>query len=105
MTGSAGRDRPALPWGAEAVSVSFGGLRALDQVSVGVRPGQVTAVVGGDGAGKTTLLRCVAGALAVAGGTVRSRTPTGSGICPRAPGCTTTSRWRRTLSSVRPSSA
>jgi ABC-2 type transport system ATP-binding protein len=61
----------AVPWGAEAVSVSFGGLRALDQVSVGVRPGQVTAVVGGDGAGKTTLLRCVAGALAVAGGTVR----------------------------------
>ena len=30
-----------------------------------LRPGQVTAVVGGDGAGKTTLLRCVAGALAV----------------------------------------
>ena len=71
MTGPAGRDRPATQWGAEAVSVSFGGLRALDQVSVTVRPGQVTAVVGGDGAGKTTLLRCVAGALAVAGGMVR----------------------------------
>ena len=62
---------PAVPWGAEAVSVSFGGLRALDQVSVGVRPGEVTAVVGGDGAGKTTLLRCVAGALAPSGGAVR----------------------------------
>ena len=36
-----------------------------------MRPGQVTAVVGGDGAGKTTLLRCVAGALAPAGGAVR----------------------------------
>lgn len=71
MTGPAGRDRPIIPWGAEAVSVSFGGLRALDQVSIGVRPSQVTAVVGGDGAGKTTLLRCVAGALAVAAGTVR----------------------------------
>ena len=71
MTGPAGGDRPATQWGAEAVSVSFGGLRALDQVSVTVRPGQVTAVVGGDGAGKTTLLRCVAGALAVAGGMVR----------------------------------
>ena len=71
MTGPAGGDRPAIQWGAEAVSVSFGGLRALDQVSVGVRPGQVTAVVGGDGAGKTTLLRCVAGALAVTGGAVR----------------------------------
>ena len=71
MTGPASQDRPAIPWGAEAVSVGFGGQRALDQVSIGVRPGQVTAVVGGDGAGKTTLLRCVAGALAVAAGTVR----------------------------------
>ena len=59
-------------WGTAAVSVSFGGVRALDQVTVTARVGQVTAVVGGDGAGKTTLLRCVAGALAVAGGTVRS---------------------------------
>ena len=71
MTGPADGDRSAILWGAEAVSVSFGGLRALDQVSVGVRPGQVTAVVGGDGAGKTTLLRCVAGALAPSGGAVR----------------------------------
>ena len=71
MTGPACGDRSATRWGAEAVSVSFGGLRALDQVSVAVRPGQVTAVVGGDGAGKTTLLRCVTGALAVAGGAVR----------------------------------
>ncbi len=70
MTGPVGGDRPAIQWGAEAVSVSFGGGRALDQVSVAVWPGQVTAVVGGDGAGKTTLLRCVAGALAAAEGTV-----------------------------------
>jgi ABC-type multidrug transport system ATPase subunit len=58
-------------WGAEAVSVRFGDRQALDQVTVSVRPGQVTAVVGGDGAGKTTLLRCVAGAMAVTGGTIR----------------------------------
>jgi ABC-2 type transport system ATP-binding protein len=71
VTGPAGRDRLSVQWGAEAVSVRFGSLRALDQVSVGVRSGQVTAVVGGDGAGKTTLLRCVAGALAPSGGAVR----------------------------------
>jgi ABC-2 type transport system ATP-binding protein len=59
-----------VPWGTEAVSVRFGDRRALDQVTVSVRPGQVTAVVGGDGAGKTTLLRCVAGALAASEGTV-----------------------------------
>ena len=105
MTGPAGGHRPAIPWGAEAVSVSFGGVRALNQVSVAARPGQVTAVVGGDGAGKTTLLRCVAGALAVAGGTVRRPGAQRIGYLPPAPGCTTTSRWRRTWSSVRPSSA
>jgi ABC-2 type transport system ATP-binding protein len=71
VTGPAAGDRPAIQWGAEGVSVSFGRLQALDQVSVGVRPGQVTAVVGGDGAGKTTLLRCVAGALAPSGGEAR----------------------------------
>ena len=71
VTGPARRDRLSVQWGAEAVSVRFGSLRALDQVSVGVRSGQVTAVVGGDGAGKTTLLRCVAGALAPSGGAVR----------------------------------
>jgi len=71
VTGPAAGNRRPIPWGAEAVSVSFGGRRALDQVSVGVRPGEVAAVVGGDGAGKTTLLRCVAGALAPSGGAVR----------------------------------
>ena len=57
-------------WGADEITVRFGGLTALDRVSVSARAGQVTVVVGGDGAGKTTLLRCVAGALAPATGTV-----------------------------------
>lgn len=72
---SPGGDDPgaggAGAWGASCISVSFGGRRALDQVSVTAPAGQVTAVVGGDGAGKTTLLRCVAGALAPAEGTIR----------------------------------
>jgi ABC-2 type transport system ATP-binding protein len=58
-------------WGAEAVSVSFGARRALDQVTVGARPAQVTAVVGGDGAGKTTLIRMLLGLLPVSAGSVR----------------------------------
>ncbi len=57
-------------WGADQITVRFGGLTALDRVRVGARAGQVTVVVGGDGAGKTTLLRCVAGALAPAEGSV-----------------------------------
>lgn len=86
MTGSAGRERPAIGWGTEAVSVSFGERRALDQVSVDVPPAQVTAVVGGDGAGKTTLLRCVAGGLAVTAGLVRRPSAQHIGYLPPSAG-------------------
>lgn len=73
-------------WGAEAVSVSFGARRALDRVTVGARPAEVTAVVGGDGAGKTTLLRCVAGALAPTEGTVHRPGAGRIGYLPPGPG-------------------
>ena len=86
MIGSAGGERPAIGWGTEAVSVSFGERRALDQVSVGVPPAQVTAVVGGDGAGKTTLLRCVAGGLAVTAGVVRRPSAQRIGYLPPSAG-------------------
>ena len=58
-------------WGADDVSVRFGGTLALDHVSFRAAPGRVSAVVGGDGAGRTTLLRCLAGALAPASGHIR----------------------------------
>jgi ribose transport system ATP-binding protein len=45
------------------VSKHFGGVQALDSVSVGVRRGSVHALVGENGAGKSTLGRIVAGAL------------------------------------------
>ncbi len=58
-------------WGTERVSVRYGRRLALDQVTFQARPGQVSAVVGGDGAGRSTLLRCLGGALAPSSGTVR----------------------------------
>ena len=38
-----------------------GGQRVLDSVSLDVRPGEVTAVIGPSGGGKSTLLRCING--------------------------------------------
>jgi branched-chain amino acid transport system ATP-binding protein len=55
----------------EALSVSYGGLRALAEVSLDVRAGQFVAIVGPNGAGKTTLFKAISGAVAPIGGAIR----------------------------------
>jgi simple sugar transport system ATP-binding protein len=39
----------------------FGGLRALEDITIAVWPGEVVGLVGDNGAGKSTLVRCIAG--------------------------------------------
>ena len=53
---------------AEEVTRSFGGTRALDRVSLSVRPGEVFGLLGPNGAGKTTLVRILSGVLRPHGG-------------------------------------
>lgn len=49
------------------VSVSFGGVRALTDVSVSIQPGSVHGIIGPNGSGKTTFLNGVCGFVPVSG--------------------------------------
>jgi phosphonate transport system ATP-binding protein len=55
----------------DGVGKRYGGLAAVDGVSLAVAQGQTVALVGPSGAGKTTLLRLMAGSLAPDDGVVR----------------------------------
>jgi D-xylose transport system ATP-binding protein len=44
------------------ISIAFGGIRAVDHVSVDLYPGEVVGLLGHNGAGKSTLIKCLSGA-------------------------------------------
>jgi branched-chain amino acid transport system ATP-binding protein len=58
---------------ANEVSVGFGGLLALDGVSMSVGEGEVVGVIGPNGAGKTTLFNVISGFVHPDGGTITYR--------------------------------
>ncbi|MDW4549154.1 ATP-binding cassette domain-containing protein [Defluviimonas sp. D31] len=44
------------------ISIAFGGIKAVDHVTVDLHPGEVVGLLGHNGAGKSTLIKCLSGA-------------------------------------------
>ena len=54
----------------ERLTVRFGGLTALHEVSIAVLPGEIRAIIGPNGAGKSTFFNCLTGVLRPSGGSI-----------------------------------
>jgi branched-chain amino acid transport system ATP-binding protein len=68
----------------EGLTVRFGGLTALDNVSVSVPEGEIRAIIGPNGAGKSTFFNCLTGVLRPTGGQILFRGENVAGLPPHA---------------------
>jgi sulfate-transporting ATPase len=59
-----------VPLTFDSVSVSFGGIKALSNVSLSVQPGEIVGLIGPNGAGKTTAIDVIAGFVDPDSGTI-----------------------------------
>ena len=68
----------------EALTVRFGGLVAVRELSLRIAPGEIRGLIGPNGAGKTTLINAITGAVPIEGGEVRLDGERVSGLSPHA---------------------
>jgi branched-chain amino acid transport system ATP-binding protein len=66
----------------ERLSIAFGGVHAVNEVSFGVAPGTVFSIIGPNGAGKTTLFNLISGLYVPATGSVRLAGEDVTGLSP-----------------------
>src|SRR5260221_12426323 len=69
------------------VTVRFGGLTALEDVSLSTAPRQVTGIIGPNGAGKATLLNAVCGLVKPESGTIHFDSRELTRYRPNRPAC------------------
>jgi branched-chain amino acid transport system ATP-binding protein len=75
LQAASGASAVAIDAGLEVdqLTVRFGGLLALDEVSLSVAPGEVVGLIGPNGAGKTTLFNAISGFVRATRGRIRWR--------------------------------
>jgi branched-chain amino acid transport system ATP-binding protein len=64
----------------DKLSMRFGGLMAVNEVSFEVRQGDITALIGPNGAGKTTVFNCITGFYRPTGGRISMHKPDGDDL-------------------------
>ena len=79
---STGNDGGEILLSAVDISVQFGGLKAVDHVSLDVKRGEIVGLIGPNGAGKTTFFQAISGFVRRTGGKVRFRGERIDGVPP-----------------------
>ncbi len=66
------------------ITMQFGGVVAVNDLSMDIYPGEIVALIGPNGAGKTTAFNCITGVYEPTNGRVDFRASPSSAIIPRA---------------------